>query len=222
MENHAKYGDSIYFHDDTALYVNLFIASEVNWRENGVQIIQQTKFPDEARTQLTIQVVKPTSFTLRIRQPSWCAAASIAINGEKPSVHRTPGTYVDVQRTWRNGDRIEIDLPMQLHLEPLPTAPQIAALMYGPIVLAGRLGTQGVVPGADLIVNERKSGEMLNIPRELPTWQLDRDHLDAQINRSDHPSLRFRARGVADLPQLELIPYYSIAHERYNMYWRLT
>jgi DUF1680 family protein len=127
-----------------------------------------------------------------------------------------------VQRTWRNGDQIEIELPMHLHLEALPTAPHIAAVMYGPIVLAGRLGTQGVARGADLIVNERHSGEMLNIPRELPSWPLNRDQLATQINQIDAAALAFRARGVVDLPQLELIPYYAIAHERYNMYWELT
>lgn len=111
---------------------------------------------------------------------------------------------------------------MQLRLEALPGAPEYAAVMYGPIVLAGRLGTEGLTPGADIIVNERESGEMLHIPREVPTWKLDRSRLAAQIQADPQRPLAFRASGVRELPNLELIPYYAIAHERYNLYWRLA
>ncbi|MFL6620003.1 MAG: beta-L-arabinofuranosidase domain-containing protein [Povalibacter sp.] len=222
MENHAKYGDSIYFHDDAGVYVNLFIASRVHWREKHLHITQATSFPEAPRTQLTIEVEKPTSFTIRIRQPNWSSSAAVRINGEAQQVHRTAGNYIALSRTWKNGDRIEMDLDMQLRLEPLPTSTSIAAMMYGPIVLAGRLGRDGITPGADLIVNERKSGEMLNIPRELPKWKLNRDRLADSIQRDSKRPLVFYARGVSDLPQLELIPYSAIAHERYNLYWNLV
>jgi hypothetical protein len=81
---------------------------------------------------------------------------------------------------------------MQRRLEPLPTAPEFVAVMQGPIVLAGRMGTKGLTPGADIIVNERTSGDMLNEPMDVPTLT----------------------------PERELVPYYRIAHERYNLYWR--
>jgi DUF1680 family protein len=222
MENHAKYGDSIYFHDDASVYVNLFIASRVHWREKQLHITQATSFPESPRTQLTIEVEKPTSFTIRIRQPSWSSSATVRINGEAQQVHRTPGNYIALSRTWKDGDRIEMDLDMQLRLEPLPTSTSIAAVMYGPIVLAGKLGSEGITPGADLIVNERKSGEMLNIPRELPKWKLNRDRLANSVQRDSKRPLVFHARGVSELPQLELIPYSQIAHERYNLYWNLV
>jgi DUF1680 family protein len=222
MENHAKYGDSIYFQDARALYVNLFIASDLRWREQGVRIEQSTRFPSEPRTMLTIRASWQKKFALRIRQPAWCAQASVSLNGENATLHRTPGQYIELERTWRNGDRIEIELPMHLHFEPLPGAPQIVALMYGPIVLAGRLGTQGLSNGADIIVNERQSGEMLHIPRELPAWTLDREQLAAHVKPSGDRALAFTARGIVGFQDMKLIPYYAIAHERYNLYWKLT
>jgi DUF1680 family protein len=222
MENHAKYGDSIYFHDDEALYVNLFIASRVRWRGKGVQIEQSTRFPNEPRTSLVVRTSSPREFSLRIRHPAWCAKATVSINGADAISHEQSGTYLELKRRWRDGDRIDVELPMHLHLAPLPTAPSIAALMYGPIVLAGRLGTRGLSRGADLIVNERQSGEMLNIPRELPTWKLKREALDEQVKSRNTRDLAFAARGIEGFGELELIPYYAIAHERYNFYWRLS
>jgi DUF1680 family protein len=222
MENHAKYGDSIYFRDAEALYVNLFIASRVRWRDKGVQLEQTTRFPNESRTTLVVRANSPREFALRIRHPSWCAKATVSINGAESVTHSDSGTYVELKRRWRDGDRIDVELPMQLHLAPLPTAPNIAALMYGPIVLAGRLGTQGLSRGADLIVNERQSGEMLNIPRELPTWKLNRAAIAQQITALERRDLAFAARGIEGFDELELIPYYGIAHERYNLYWRLS
>ena len=222
MENHAKYGDSIYFHDDAGLYVNLFIASRLRWRERGVRITQTTRFPQAPRTQLEIATDKPTSFALRIRQPGWSSGATVRINGREERTHRTPGRYIELSRAWRNGDRIDVDLSMQLRLEPLPAANDIAALMYGPLVLAGRLGIAGLTPGADVIVNERQSGDMLNLPRELPVWRLDRARLQEFVERDATRPLTFRAKGVAEFPRLELIPYHAIAHERYNLYWKLA
>jgi DUF1680 family protein len=222
MENHAKYGDSIYFHDGNALYVNLFIASNLRWHEQGMQIEQSTRFPNEPRSSFGLRVSRPKKLALHIRQPAWCSQVTVSINGTDATIHNKPGQYIELERTWRNGDRIDVELPMRLHLELLPNAPNIAALMYGPIVLAGRLGTQGVTREADLIVNERQSGEMLHIQRELPSWSLDRHDLDRQIKQSNGGNLAFTARGIAGFQELQLIPYHAIAHERYNLYWRLV
>ena len=152
--------------------------------------------------------------SMALAERAWCVVTAEAAV--------VPGVGGDLQRTWRNGDRIDVELPMQLHLEPLPSEPDIAALMYGPIVLAGRFGAQGLSRGADLIVNERQSGEMLHIPRELPTWKLNRGKLDDQIKSRGESALAFTTRGIAGFDELQVIPYYAIAHERYNLYWRLV
>ena len=109
MENHAKYGDSIYFHDDDSLYVNLFIPSTVNWHAKGVRLTQTTSFPSDRSTAFVLRLDRPTQFTLRLRQPSWSRQSEVSINGAR-SMHRTPGTYLELKRTWRDGDRIEMFL----------------------------------------------------------------------------------------------------------------
>ena len=195
MENHAKYGDSIYFHDDASLYVNLFIASELNWTAKNLRITQATRFPEEDTTRFEIHAGAPVSMNLKIRYPSWCSGATVTVNDRPHALRSGPGEYIDVNRTWRDGDVVQVRLPMQRKLQPLPNAPEFAAVMNGPIVLAGRLGTEGLTPGADLIVNERMSGTMLNVPRDIPP--------------------------LADSSKIELVPWHRIAHERYALYWRV-
>jgi DUF1680 family protein len=222
MENHAKYADSIYFRAPEALYVNLFIPSTLEWRERGLRLTQISEFPRTSSTQLTLHLERPTTLALRVRQPGWCPASTVAINGAPVRTYRTPGRYIELQREWRDGDRIDISMPMRLRLEPLPSAAEFVAVLYGPIVLAGRLGTEGLTPGADIIVNERTSGDMLNLPREVPSWALDPSQLGTRLRAVPNRPLTFRASGVRELPDLELIPYYAIAHERYNLYWHLV
>jgi DUF1680 family protein len=110
---------------------------------------------------------------------------------------------------------------MTLRTEPLPGAPDIVAILYGPIVLAGRFGTEGITPGADLIGNERTSGDVLNRPMRVPDWIGHPDRLTARMERSHREALAFRATGFDDSRTIELVPYYQIAHERYNLYWRV-
>jgi DUF1680 family protein len=221
MENHAKYGDSIYFHDRRSLYVNLFIASEVEWAQKGVHVRQTTKFPDEPATSLTVRARESTRFTLKVRQPSWCPAAQVSINGQRHSHQGAPGQYIEIDRKWKDGDVVEVSLPMQLRLEPLPGAPDIVAVMYGPIVLAGRLGTEGITPGSDVIVNERTSGEMLNRPMELPQFAWSRAALRENVKRKSPDTLSFATRVVNSERDIELVPFHRIAHERYTLYWRV-
>ena len=220
MENHAKYGDSIYFHDATSLYVNLFMASTLNWMEKGLHVTQTTKFPDEASTRLSIRAAAPVRATLKIRHPSWCQRVTVAVNGRRKTVLSEAGSYIDIDRTWADGDVVDVRLPMQLHLEPLPGSPSIVAVMYGPIVLAGRLGREGLSPGADLIVNERTSGEMLNVPLALPEIAVNPRNVAERVKRRASGALSFNVRALQPGRDVELVPYYAIAHERYTLYWR--
>jgi DUF1680 family protein len=217
MENHAKYGDSIYFQDGASLYVNLFIASELIWREKNLRIEQLTRFPDEDFTRLRVRASAPTRFNLKIRHPSWCPRATVTVNGHHWIDSTTPGRYVDIDRTWQDRDIIEVRLPMQLRQEALPNAPGLVAVMYGPIVLAGRLGTEGISQGTDMIVNERTSGDMLNIPMPVP--QLPEN---AQIKRASTRNLSFSIRALRPDREIELVPWHRISHERYTLYWNVN
>jgi DUF1680 family protein len=219
MENHAKYGECIYFHDAGSLFVNQFIASTVDWKPKAFRLRQTTKFPDEDATRLEINTAAPTPLKLRIRHPAWCKVVTIRLNRRRLLKSNRPGTYIEIDRTWHDGDVLDVQLPMHLELVPLPHSADLRAIVYGPIVLAGRLGTEGVAPGADIIVNERRSGEMLNAPMNIPRMNVTPTNLSQRLKRKNSPALAFVAQASTPDRNIELIPYYRIAHERYTLYW---
>jgi DUF1680 family protein len=222
MENHAKYGDSIYFHDGQTLLVNLFIASELNWAEQQVRVRQLTSFPDEASTRLTLSLASPKRLTLRLRHPAWCRQPSVTLNGKALTWPSAPGGYIHIERTWQDGDTLQVQLPMHLHLEPLPGLPDVAALMFGPVVLAARLGTEGMHPGDDVIVNERTYGDVLKLPMDMPRLALNPDTLETQVKRLAGRPMVFHLRATQPNTDYELVPFHRITHERYNLYWQLS
>jgi DUF1680 family protein len=221
MENHAKYGDSIYFQAADTLYVNLFIPSTLAWKEKGLTVTQTTRFPEQDRTRLRLNLRRPSSLTLNIRHPAWCQTVTITVNGRRQATSRRPGGYVAVKRVWRDGDTVEVHLPMTLRAEPLPGHTDLVAFLYGPIVLAGRLGREGLTPGADIIVNERTYGDVLNDKVEVPTLFGDAREIVRQLRPSTSEALTFHTKGIGRPRDITLIPYYRIAHERYNLYWKV-
>ncbi len=134
----ADYHNLIYFHDNSSLYVNLFVPSEVFW--NGVRLTQNTSFPESPTSNLTIYTPDAARFTLRVRIPAWCYGASVSVNGAKQNVACNPGSWATVERKWNSGDRVSIDLPMQLACVPVdPQHPNRVATVYGPVVLVRRV-----------------------------------------------------------------------------------
>ena len=132
FENHAKYGEAIYYHNDKGIYVNLFIPSVVNWQEKGLTLRQETDFPAEETTVLTIGTQRPVETTVYLRYPSWSKEVKVAVNGKKVAVKQKPGSYIAITRLWKDGDRITADYPMRLRVETTPDNPQKGALVYGP------------------------------------------------------------------------------------------
>ena len=144
-EEFARFNDNIYFHDDNDLYVNLFVSSELHWAQQKVTLRQETRFPHEPRTQLSLKLAQPKRFALHLRIPSWIGPdAKVRVNGQILDAFASPGSYLSVQREWHDGDRVELDLPMRLHTMALPGDDSQVAMLYGPLVLAARLGNQGV------------------------------------------------------------------------------
>ncbi|MGC6400164.1 beta-L-arabinofuranosidase domain-containing protein [Sphingomonas sp. FW199] len=219
MENHVKYTDSIYFHGADTLVVNLFVPSAVQWREKEAVITQTTRFPDEATTTLRWQAARPTPATLKLRHPGWSATAEVLVNGEPVTQSSRPGSYVEVKRTWQNGDTVELRLAMAVGIDRAPAAADIVAFTYGPLVLAGALGREGLAPGADIVVNERRYGDYNNSAFAVPRLAGSPESVAATIRRMDGP-LTFETR-AADGSVVRMIPYHRIAHERYATYWRL-
>jgi len=221
LENHARHGEWAYAQRDDALYVNLFMATALDWRARGVRLVQETAFPEQPRTRLLLACARPTRFALRIRRPAWCSAPAVRVNGRAVQAPLTAEGYLELRRTWHDGDRVDVELPMALRCEQLPGSTDIAAVLYGPIVLAGRMGRDGIGPGDDLLANERRYGEVLDRPTPLPVLARSKDAPGVVIE-GPGPGLSFRARceGVRDA--VELVPFQGIAHERYTLYWRLA
>jgi len=148
MENHAKYGDSIYFHQgDDTLYVNLFIASELTWPDRGLKLRQETRYPESDTTRLILTCDQPVELCLKLRHPYWAASGiEVAVNGQKQAIESTPGSYASLTRTWKTGDAIDLRLPMSLRTEGFHDNPRRRAVLYGPLVLCAAVAPEGPFP----------------------------------------------------------------------------
>ncbi|MGA2814372.1 MAG: beta-L-arabinofuranosidase domain-containing protein, partial [Candidatus Acidiferrum sp.] len=228
LENFSKLGEGFYFHSrgdghsEGSLWVNLFFASEVHWKEKGVTIRQETRFPDEAGTRLFIQTKSPASFSLNVRIPYWAENASVLINDKpyRPHEKPAPSSYAKISRTWKDGDRVEVKLPMRLHLQTIPDEPKLAAIMYGPVVLAGELGTDNLDPKR--IYSEDKILHGGFPPFAVPELAGDRNVLEKWIqpvSAKDKP-LTFRTASAGHPEDVTLSPFYRLFNQRYNVYWR--
>jgi len=217
VEEYSKLGGSIYFHDDDGIYVNLFVASELNWREKNLSLIQKTNFPEESGTTLSIRVARPTQLTLRLRVPAWVASdASVKVNGKALEVSASPGSYLAIKRVWQNGDRVELALPMALRAEPLPDDRTLQAFCYGPLVLAGDMGNEGLTP-AKIIGPE--GPEMEKTLFAVPELKAAGAELASWIKSDGATPLAFRITGQSN--EIHLTPLNSIFDKRYSIYWRV-
>ncbi len=222
MENHAKYGETIYFHDDESLYVNLFIPSELTWDEKGITLRQETDFPEADTTHLTFHCKQPVKLALKIRYPSWAKEFSVSVNGEQERLESLPGSYVTIEREWQDSDCVDVQLPMSLYLESLPDDLSKVAVMYGPIVLAGALGTQDMpdVYNPDYHTREAAINWLPTPP--VPVLVGSGESVLASIEPSDGKPLTFHTKGSGKPNDVELIPFYRMHHQRYTVYWQLT
>lgn len=219
FENHAKYGEAIYYHNDKGIYVNLFIPSVVNWREKGLTLRQETDFPAEETTVLTIRAQNPVETTVYLRYPSWSKGVKVFVNGKKIAVKQKPGSYIAITRLWKDGDRITADYPMCLRVETTPDNPQKGALVYGPVVLAGKRGTEGMqAPAPDsnpALYNDYYTYDY-HIPAGLrTTLKLDVKHPERSV-QCVGTELKFTT-SQGDVIE----PLYNIHRQRYVVYWDL-
>ncbi len=193
MESNTKYADSIYFYSGSStLYVNLFIASQLHWVQNGMTITQHTTFPQTNTSRLT--VTGSGYMTMKIRVPSWTNnRMQIRVNGKLQHVAVTPNTYATISRKWASGDIVDLTLPMKLHLEPTPDNPNVQSVKYGPIVLSGAYELTAVTTMPHLVPS--------SIRPDLST------------------PLQYHA--TADNTTVTLIPFYK-NHQNYTVYWNTS
>ncbi len=218
MENHSKYGDTIYFHDTNSLWVNLFISSELDWAEKRISVRQETKFPEIDTVILKFKTAAPTAFALKIRHPGWATEGlRISVNGKKQKIKSAPGDYAELQREWRDGDTVKIQLPMKLHTELLPGPTNEIALLYGPIVLAGELGTNGM---PNLFLTSQGQANRVPDPA-VPALVSTPDKLLKHLKPVSGKPLTFRTEAIGRPQDVTLTPFYKLYRERYTIYWHL-
>lgn len=212
MENHSRYGDVIYFHSgDRELWVNQFIASEVDWKDAGVRVTQETEFPRNDAVRLKIAADQPNRFALHLRQPPWVdGKLAVMLNGEPVETNASAAGYATIEREWQDGDVIEFRLPMGLRSEPMPDRANRVAAFYGPILLAGDMGTTDSRPETPIIVSASETAG---------------DWIAAENAGSEAASqpLSFRTKQVGQPADVLLKPFYDTYDHRHLVYWdRLT
>jgi uncharacterized protein len=211
-EEYAKLADTIYFHDNDSLYVNLYIDSELGWPEKGLRVKQQTKFPQEQGTTVLISAERPQQFAINLRVPYWAQGGSLKINGAAIPAFSSPGSYLSINRVWKTGDKLELSLPMGLHIDAMPDDETVQAVRYGPLVLAGRFDR---VSKEQSFAGMGPKGER----KKAPEIAADSSHPTAWVEPDPHQPLTFQAVGQSE--SFPLVPLNQIMHERYVVYWKV-
>jgi uncharacterized protein len=221
-ESFAKLGDSIYFHDAAGVYVNLFVPSELTWAERGVRLVLDTRFPEEDTLRITVRTARPTRLALHVRVPYWASGSSAALNGHSLPGAPPPASYLTLQRRWSDGDVLSVRLPMRLHTAPMPDDPSLQAVMYGPLVLAARLGTAGLTA--------ENLRAVPTPPRKVPEFAAQALPVAPIEARSPDPAtwlqpvsgrpLEFRSVGQKN--DLTFVPLNRIFDERYAVYLQMV
>lgn len=208
MESHALHGDGIYYESDDRLWINLYVPSTATWKDAIVTMT--TSFPegDDATLKLTLQ--RSRSFTLALRRPSWAGDGfAVKVNGKDVTTLPGPGSYLELNRTWKNGDSVSLVLPKTLRVEGLADNERRAALMWGPLVLAGNLGPERRVDASEL-------PSLVTAEKQVTEWlQPVRDNLGV-----------FRTVGVGRTAagkscEIDFVPFYRLHRRTYSVYWDL-
>lgn len=226
MEDHGKYGQFVWTHDkgvkaeDDALYMNLFVASELNWKDRKMVIRQQTAFPYAETSVVEVAKGKGT-FILKVRKPSWCENFTVKGVGFDADSYEENG-FVCIKRKWKKGDQVKISMPMHAYIKPMINVPQYVAIMYGPILLGMKTGTEDM---RSLIADDSRFGQYAGGKKlaldEAPI--LLPKHLD-DIAKNLKPvpgkPLHFKlATHMENTIDGELQPFFEIHDSRYMMYW---
>ncbi|HEY1340000.1 MAG TPA: beta-L-arabinofuranosidase domain-containing protein [Bryobacteraceae bacterium] len=204
MESHALHADGIYYESGDKLWVNLYAPSTAEWKSEGVTIEAATDLPIGETATFRVTPQSPKKFTLALRRPFWAGTGfNVKVNGR--AVKSPPaGSYVEIARTWKAGDAVELEIPKTLRKEALPDNPNRFAVMWGPLVLAGDLGPEvrGRASEPDAPVLVGSDGPVTN-------W------LKPVAGKAG----AFRTAGVGLKQEIEFVPFYQLPRRRYAIYW---
>nr|WP_144922185.1 glycoside hydrolase family 127 protein [Paenibacillus bovis] len=220
MENPARYNRNIYYHTENTLFVNLYIASEWTSVDGDFSVKQVTYFPNSELVNLEIVHASSAVKSVKVRVPYWVAGAvTVTLNGENIAVEAVDG-YITLSRTWNTGDSIAINFPMGLHTYEAKDDPNKVGILYGPVVLAGALGTKDF-PETDILDDHMKldNHPLINVPDLVA----DKNDIASWITRVDEKALRFETAAVGQPGDVKvtLIPFYELHHQRYTIYWNI-
>jgi DUF1680 family protein len=237
MESHALHGDGIYYESGDRLWVNLYAPSTAEWPGAGLHLKVDTGFPEGDTARLALTLNEPREFTLALRRPHWAVDGfAVTVNGTllSPETERSEAdedartrryydwpyaasSFVNVKRTWRSGDVVELTLPKTLRLEPLPDDPHRVSILWGPLVLAGDLGPER---------RRGSEGEDEGAPPKVPVFVTDAAEVSSWIEAVGDDPIRFRSAGTGREPDaagrtrdVDLVPFYRLHRRTYSTYW---
>jgi DUF1680 family protein len=206
MENHSKYSRNIFYHKDDELYAVQYIASELTWKEKGVTIMQHTGYPEEETIRYELKAETPVRFGFNIRYPQWARnGIRVTVNGKEQKIDQEPGSFVNIRRKWKSGDRVEVTIPFSLRTESMPDNPNRIAVFNGPVVLAGDLGP----------VPDPRSTD----PDYVPVLMTSDPDPANWLNPQEGKSNSFITSEVSYPRSVELYPFYRTHDRHYTIYW---
>lgn len=226
MENHGKYAQFVYTHAGDSLWVNLFLPSELNWKDKDLVITQTNNFPVEEGTKIAIKTGAPQKFTINLRHPQWCKNPVVKVNGTKVNVKSSPSSYIALNREWNDGDVVEMSLPMEMRLEELNYLPNYVSIMRGPIVMGARVAGDVEMPG--LVAGEHRWGHIAGGPLvsvfDTPLLIGDRKNIVKKLNAlkpAADGTMKYVARNLFEFNGKDVVlePFSGIHDSRYMMYW---
>jgi hypothetical protein len=222
MESHSKYGAFIYAYASDALYVNLFVASKVFWTEKEVTLTQNTDFPDKDTSTLTVSVKAPVQFKLRVRYPWWIGqdGMQVMLGGKNYAAGASPDSYVEIDRVWNSGDKVEITMPMDIYVETLENMPGVVAIMRGPILLASETQTES---GLRIFGDGSRMGHEANglqiSPDKQPVIVGEPEEILAKLKAMEEIEDGFLVHDLSSNGDMVLKPFFRLHESRYMMYW---
>lgn len=213
LENHTKYGELIYSHNENDVFVNLFIPSTLNWKEKGIELTQSTKFPYENQSEIVLDLKKKQTFSLNIRQPKWAENFEVLVNGEIQKIQEKPSSYITINRKWKSGDKIAVRFKTSTHLEHLPDGSNWVAFVDGPIVLAAKTSTEDL---DGLFADDSRMGHATH-GKYIPL-----DEAYALVGDEDSYLSKPKVIGKLhfSMDSLELQPFFEVHDARYQMYFQ--
>ena len=224
MENHSKHGEAIFFHNKNDVLVNLFIPSQLQWKEKGLLLSFDTKFPQGDEVVLHVGEAQSFAGALMIRHPRWVKKnVSVFINGKRVRAMINKAGYLVLHHPWKKGDVITFRLPQSFRIETAKDDDHLAAIFRGPVLLATPLGAEKM-PGSDLVRHAHQVyREWVPPTDDIPVLIANRSNVDAWMKLRNDTGFASITAVLLDGKQTSVtfIPYYKLRHERQNAYFKL-